>query len=154
VNDSHGHAVGDQVLKVVARTIRECTRSFDTVARYGGDEFAILCEMIRGSDPARLVARVASSFERPFQLEAGEVPVHVSIGIATWVPARESAETLADDLVRQADIAMYQAKASGKGTSATFEEGMRMEAIADGDLPAVEWPARERPRPSLAARAD
>ena len=154
INDRFGHAVGDEVLNVVAQRIRGAIRAVDTAARLGGDEFAILCEMIRGSDPARLVARVASSFERPFQLEAGEVPVHVSIGIATWVPARESAETLADDLVRQADIAMYQAKASGKGTSATFEEGMRMEAIGDGDLPADEWSARERPGPSLAARAD
>jgi diguanylate cyclase (GGDEF)-like protein len=114
VNDTLGHEAGDQVLASVGEGLRKSLREEDMVARLGGDEFGIVLE--EATSGATLTARrILRRFERPWSLSAGDVPVGVSIGIAT----RDSDEEL-DELVRQADTAMYAAKASGKGRWRVF----------------------------------
>jgi diguanylate cyclase (GGDEF)-like protein len=114
VNDTLGHEAGDQVLASVAEGLQRSLREEDMVARLGGDEFGVVLEEATGG--ASLTARrILRRFERPWSLSARDVPVGVSIGIAT----RDSDEEL-DELVRQADTAMYAAKASGKGRFRIF----------------------------------
>jgi diguanylate cyclase (GGDEF)-like protein/PAS domain S-box-containing protein len=122
INDSLGHSAGDDLLVAVARRITEATRPGDTVARLGGDELAILLEDLGSVDGAVYVAdRVMRLFEEPFVLDGSELFVHASIGIAYGEPGRD---TSPGDLLREADIAMYEAKRSGKDTFQLFEVGM------------------------------
>ena len=112
VNDSRGHAAGDQVLVDVADRLRTCVRGADTLARLGGDEFAILLEGGGSSIDDRIdavVDRVRKSLARPLQLESGEVAVEASIGLAHAEPG----DTV-DALLRRADLDMYQSKRRGK----------------------------------------
>ena len=123
VNDSLGHAVGDQVLCVVAERIGACLRESDTAARLGGDEFAVLLEEIATPDEAaNLAHRIIASIRAPMKIGARDVFVGASIGIATGLSG-------ADDLLRKADIAMYRAKADGKGRAVLYESGMQGEAV-------------------------
>jgi len=113
VNDSLGHAAGDELLVGVAERLRRSLREADTVARLGGDEFGILLEEeLQGA--TQTAQRVVRQFERPWSLSSGSASVGVSIGIA----ARDGEEL--DELLRQADVAMYAAKASGKGQWRVF----------------------------------
>ncbi|HUH06174.1 MAG TPA: sensor domain-containing diguanylate cyclase [Egibacteraceae bacterium] len=122
VNDTLGHAAGDRLLTVLAERLRACVRPSDTLARLGGDEFAILVEQGAGEDHVATVAdRVLAEMGAAVELEGTRVQVGASIGIAISASGRESL----DELLRQADTAMYQAKASGKGRSATYEPAMR-----------------------------
>src|SRR5262245_26961473 len=106
VNDSLGHAVGDQLLVDVGQRLRSCLRPEDTVARLGGDEFGIMVEGLAGAPGATQVAeRVAAQFERPFAVDGREVFITSSIGIAL----SPSPQTQPEQLVRYADLAMYQA---------------------------------------------
>jgi diguanylate cyclase (GGDEF)-like protein len=115
VNDSLGHSAGDRLLVSVAGRLRDCLRPADTVARLGGDDFAVLLEEMRGAgDAARAAQRILNALEAPFQLAAREVYVTVSIGIATGTAD-------ADNLLRDADLAMYRAKSEGKGRYAVYE---------------------------------
>ena len=124
VNDSLGHAAGDELLRAFASCLAECTRRADTVARFGGDEFAVLVEGILASDAALVIAdRVHATLEKPIRLEQDDVYVHASIGIASGDPS-----LTADEVVRNADLAMYSAKADGKGHSACFEPSMHSAA--------------------------
>src|SRR5436190_7056039 len=124
VNDSLGHAAGDDLLRAFARCLGDCTRNADTVARFGGDEFAVLVEGHYADDAAAVIAdRVHATLEHPIRLEQDDVYVHASIGIA----AADSSST-ADEIVRNADLAMYSAKADGKGQSAFFEPSMHSAA--------------------------
>jgi diguanylate cyclase (GGDEF)-like protein len=118
VNDSFGHAEGDALLAAVADRLRRATRGCDTIARLGGDEFAVLLEDVRDGEGA-VAERVAEAFSRVIPLRGAEVLVTASIGVATSCPGLP-----ADALMRNADVAMYEAKARGKGQYALFTPAM------------------------------
>jgi diguanylate cyclase (GGDEF)-like protein/PAS domain S-box-containing protein len=120
VNDTLGHAEGDRLLIAAAERFRACARVTDTVARLGGDEFAMLLEDGTGLDGAdELIERLGESMQPPFMLGGNEIQVRTSIGVAT-----ASGDESADDLLRNADVAMYAAKRGGKGRSATYQTKM------------------------------
>ncbi len=126
VNDSLGHEAGDRLLVSVAERLTEVLRTGDTAARFGGDEFVVLCEDIEGERHAVLVAeRIARRLAEPFQLGKDQVHVKVSVGIA--VTDRASARP--DSLVRDADAAMYRAKERGGSLYEVFDTGMRRRAV-------------------------
>ena len=127
VNDSLGHLVGDQLLKHVASTLEACLRPGDTVARLGGDEFTILVEEIQSPENAIQVAeRVHAKLEEPFRLADHEMFLTVSIGIALATAGTEKPE----NLLRDADTAMYRAKSLGRGRHQLFDRDMRQRAVA------------------------
>jgi diguanylate cyclase (GGDEF)-like protein len=126
VNDAQGHAVGDALLGVVAERIRATLRPADTAARLGGDEFAVLIEDAVGADEVASVAdRIVAAIARPALVGGREVHVRVSLGVATSPEAGESV----DELLTNADAAMYVAKAAGKARSTIYEPGMRVGTI-------------------------
>ena len=113
INDSFGHASGDALLIAVSRRLRDCVRAEDTVARLGGDEFAVLVENLASESEVRIVAdRVKEAFRDPIEIDGRELAVAASIGIAL---SEEAGAETADDLLRNADLAMYRAKAAGGG---------------------------------------
>ncbi len=121
VNDSLGHVVGDELLRAVAGRIGECLRPGALAARLGGDEFAVLLPGIADSRAATAVAgRVVERLREPFQVLGEEIIVRASIGIATGV----AGEVEADELLRNADEAMYTAKGLGKGRWEVFAPSM------------------------------
>lgn len=125
VNDSLGHDVGDELLVAVAERLRSCVRPSDTAARLGGDEFAIVLEDATNASTATVVAqRIIESLQEPFTLEGKQVIVGTSIGIAMSNPAEG-----VDVLLRNADIAMYMAKSSGRGRYSVFEPSMHTAAL-------------------------
>ena len=119
INDSLGHGAGDQLLVAVAERLRTCLRDADTAARLGGDEFAILLEEIEEAGPALVAQRVLDTLHAPFVLSGREVFVNASIGIAVG-----SVQQDANELLRDADAAMYVAKTNGKGRFETFAPAM------------------------------
>ena len=121
INDSLGHSAGDEVLKEVSQRFLACVRESDVVARLGGDEFAVLLEDIEGPDTPTLVAqRVVEALAAPIPLLDNTVQPSVSIGIAIGDAATASGE----DLLRDADTAMYRAKAAGRNRYQFFEQGL------------------------------
>jgi diguanylate cyclase (GGDEF)-like protein/PAS domain S-box-containing protein len=117
INDSFGHAFGDQLLVRVAERLRACLRSSDTAARLGGDEFTVLLEEISASRDAVIVAeRIIRELSAPYFLDGHEVFVTISVGIAPSTPG----ESRPGDLLRDADVALYRAKAEGKSRWAMF----------------------------------
>jgi diguanylate cyclase (GGDEF)-like protein/PAS domain S-box-containing protein len=121
VNDSIGHGAGDKLLIAVAQRLQDCLRSSDTAARLGGDEFAVLVEAVRNSEEAIMIAeRIRSVFKQPFIIDGKEVFMATSIGISQSGPEAATA----DDLLRNADLAMYRAKNDGKGHYVVFEPRM------------------------------
>ena len=131
VNDSAGHAAGDELLIEAGRRIVDAVRSGDTVARLGGDEFAILVEGIDGQPMAETVAEhVLHALGKPCWVAGREVFPSASIGIALWHPRYRSGA----ELLRDADAAMYRAKASGRDRFALFDEAMREDAVRILDL--------------------
>ena len=126
INDSLGHSYGDQVLIEMATRLRECIREVDTVARLGGDEFAILLEDLDSEEMAELVARrINFSLAQPFRLASREIVSNVSIGVAFSSLGYDRP----DEMIRDADIAMYQAKTQGRSRHVVFEKGMHLRAI-------------------------
>jgi diguanylate cyclase (GGDEF)-like protein len=124
INDSLGHGAGDRLLTMVAERLVNATRGCDTVARLGGDEFAVLLESVNGDDDAVQVAeRIAEAMQHPFILDSVEVFVGASMGIARANDAH-SVKAAADELLRNADVAMYRAKSAGKGRWAIFQPHM------------------------------
>jgi diguanylate cyclase (GGDEF)-like protein len=125
VNDSLGHEQGDALLLTVAERLQSCLRAGDTAARLGGDEFTLLLEDVSDAEDARAVAdRVAAALRAPLVLEGQEVFPTASIGIALSTPRRSRP----DSILRDADVAMYHAKADGKDRSAVFDETMHEQA--------------------------
>ena len=125
VNDSLGHLIGDQLLIGIADRLRDCMRPPDIVARLGGDEFMILVEGRYYSEKiTRIADRIQRQFARPFDLYGQEVYSSASIGI---LRASENHMT-SEDVMRDADTAMYQAKRSGRSQHAVFDEGMHTAA--------------------------
>ena len=126
VNDTLGHPVGDELLKAVADRLRGCTREPDFIARLGGDEFAIIMTaMEHPTDAAALAPRSRRDHE-PFDLDGHQIVVDISIGISHCADRR----TEPDQLLKYADMALYGAKADGRGTYRFFEPEMdaRMKA--------------------------
>ena len=131
INDGLGHGVGDQLLTVVAERLRQKAHPGDTVARMGGDEFAVLLEEPVSAGPPRALARrLLATLREPIEIGDRTVAIHASIGIA-WNGA---SRTRASDLVRDADVAMYAAKRSGKDRFEVFEHGMHEAALTRLEL--------------------
>jgi diguanylate cyclase (GGDEF)-like protein/PAS domain S-box-containing protein len=121
INDALGHAVGDELLKSVACRLRGCVRDVDAIARLGGDEFAIIQSPIDGpADAARLAQRIRDEIGRPFDLGGVQAVCNASIGIAL-APADA---TEPEALLKQADMALYGAKAEGRGVYRFFQPEM------------------------------
>jgi len=127
VNDAGGHAQGDQLLLEVAERLQTCVREADTIARFGGDEFVLLLQTL-GSDPAEAAAnaetvyhKIAALLAEPFQSQSLQYRANASVGINLF----GQLPTTADELMRHADMAMYQAKSAGKNTYRFFDTGMQ-----------------------------
>jgi diguanylate cyclase (GGDEF)-like protein/PAS domain S-box-containing protein len=144
VNDSIGHEAGDRLLVNAAERLRKAVRAGDTVARFGGDEFAILVELLDSDHEAVTIARsVVAAFDEPFELGGDPVAVSASVGLAIAHDASRGAHIV----IHEADIAMHRAKASTRGGFAIFDAGLRSEverrltleralrtAVADGQF--------------------
>jgi diguanylate cyclase (GGDEF)-like protein len=135
VNDSVGHLVGDELLKEAARRIGRCVRDPDMVARLGGDEFAIVLDFIHTAEDAVAVAeRVIVALAEPMRIAGKELYTSASIGIALVDPRYRSPE----ELLRDADVAMYRAKANGRQSYSIFDEQLHEAALKllelEGDL--------------------
>jgi diguanylate cyclase (GGDEF)-like protein len=121
INDTLGHGVGDELLKEVAMRLMSCIGGEDTIARLGGDEFAIVQTGIGSpSDVATLSARIREALTRPYELESHQVPADVSIGISIAPDDTDDP----DQLLKNADMALYRSKADGRGTYRFFEPQM------------------------------
>lgn len=126
VNDSLGHDMGDKLLKDLSRRLEICLRTVDTVARLGGDEFAVLLDGIHSVEDATEIAeRIQTSLKKPFDLEGHEFFTTASMGIAYSMQGYERLE----DILRDADTAMYKAKANGKARHEVFDSQMHTRAI-------------------------
>jgi diguanylate cyclase (GGDEF)-like protein/PAS domain S-box-containing protein len=155
VNDSLGHATGDMLLIRVAERLRSCVRPIDTVARLGGDEFAMLIADKSSERDGSLVAdRITKAFREPFKLQGREIYVGASIGIAATDQDVEDA----DHLLRNADLAMYRAKATGAGGSERYHprlhvalvERLQLEAELRHAIASNEFELHYQPTVSLA----
>ena len=124
VNDSLGHAAGDQLLVAVADRLRDVVRPTDLVARFGGDEFVVVCEHVDEAGAVGLAERIAAALDRPLVLGGVELRPHASIGVTV----QTSDHATSDDLVRDCDIAMYQAKAQGRGRISVVDRRARAAA--------------------------
>lgn len=135
VNDSLGHGEGDELLVAVAERLRGALRADDTIARMGGDEFAVLVEdRADAGAPVELAERLLRTLQAPFERGGKELFVHASVGVALLTSRRQTAE----ELLRNADVAMYTAKSNGKNRIEVFEPRMHTAALArlvlKGDL--------------------
>jgi diguanylate cyclase (GGDEF)-like protein/PAS domain S-box-containing protein len=124
VNDSLGHAAGDQLLAELARRLRATVRPGDLVARFGGDEFVVVCQDVAEDDAVQLAERIGEALRQPVSLGGVELRPAASVGVT--VQTRE--HTAAEELIRDCDIAMYQAKAAGKGRIIVLDSDARAQA--------------------------
>ncbi|MGY1771238.1 putative bifunctional diguanylate cyclase/phosphodiesterase [Blastococcus sp. SYSU D00813] len=124
VNDSLGHAAGDELLVEVADRLRAVVRPGDLVARFGGDEFVVVCEDVGTDDAVALAERIGEVLAEPVGLGGVDVRPHASVGVTVQAEEHASAE----DLIRDCDIAMYQAKNGGKGRITVLDHVARAEA--------------------------
>jgi diguanylate cyclase (GGDEF)-like protein len=121
VNDTLGHAAGDKLLELVAKRLRSVTREVDTVARMGGDEFAILQDcIVQPADATALARRIIEALSEPYDIDGQQAVIGTSVGIAMG-PANGRRP---DELIRNADLALYRAKSEGRGNYHFFEPGM------------------------------
>ncbi|HEX7530818.1 MAG TPA: EAL domain-containing protein [Pyrinomonadaceae bacterium] len=126
VNDSLGHSIGDQLLITMARRLESCIREVDMVARLGGDEFAILLDGIPNqAEATNMARRIQEKLQSPFNLSGHEVFTTTSIGIAVSSTGYDDPE----NMLRDADTAMYRAKAQGKACYEVFDKGMHTHAV-------------------------
>src|SRR6185312_7495849 len=127
INDSVGHLIGDDLLFQAGSRIRSCVKSEDVVARLGGDEFGVLLEGVADADKAsRIAKRIIDDLNAPFRLAAKELFTSTSIGITLAAEHYRHPE----ELLRDADSAMYRAKADGRHRYAVFDEGLRQQAVS------------------------
>ncbi|MGH2783921.1 MAG: bifunctional diguanylate cyclase/phosphodiesterase [Actinomycetota bacterium] len=125
VNDSHGHAAGDQLLQGLAERLRNAVRPSDTVARFGGDEFVAVCEDVTDeADALRIADRMTAVLIEPFDWRGNDVFLTGSVGIAL-----SGNDASPEDLLQDADAAMYRAKEQGRARSAIFDSAMREQAM-------------------------
>src|SRR3712207_6421132 len=124
VNDSLGHRAGDELLAEVARRLRATVRPGDMVARFGGDEFVVVCEQVDESGAVALAERIVGALAVPVRLGGVDVRPHASIGVTVQTARHRGA----DELVRDCDIAMYQAKTGGKRRITVLDQQGRAEA--------------------------
>lgn len=136
VNDSLGHNVGDALLQCIAQRLRGCLRQRDRVARLGGDEFAVLLESLENPLEATAVAhRIQAQLKQPFQIQGSEILAGASIGIAFSQTDGQQYQQ-PEDFLRDADMAMYAAKANGKGRFEVFRTDINnRSASSDGSTP-------------------
>ena len=132
VNDGLGHLVGDRLLAQAGERICGAVRAPDTVARLGGDEFAVLLEDVTGDDAASTAQRVLDALTQPFRLPGGHT-VHVGASVGLLAGDGRDAPS-PEELLRDADVAMYHAKSAGKGRVVVFEPGMRLRLQARTEL--------------------
>jgi diguanylate cyclase (GGDEF)-like protein/PAS domain S-box-containing protein len=127
INDSFGHLVGDELLNLVARRLQTCIRQEDTVARLGGDEFGILLDAVLDvTDATRVAERIAESLSVPFEIEGHEVSTSASVGITL----SSVSHLYPEDVLRDADTAMYRAKAIGTAQYEVFDKDMHAQVVA------------------------
>ncbi len=124
LNDSYGHDVGDELLKIIAKKLNHCIRDVDILSRVGGDEFVIVLDELNHIDDANLIAdKIMASFEKNITVMNKTIKVSVSIGIAGY--QKNSEETL-NSLMKKADIALYEAKASGRNIYKIYPESRKI----------------------------
>jgi diguanylate cyclase (GGDEF)-like protein/PAS domain S-box-containing protein len=141
INDSLGHVIGDRLLQSVAVSLSACVRKSDTVSRQGGDEFVILLpEVTREEDAAVSAAKIISELKKPYSIGGHSLRVAASIGISTYPENGEDAETL----IKNADMAMYQAKDNGRDSYEFFRSDMSLEAVERQSLESQLCRALER----------
>ncbi len=141
VNDSLGHLIGDQLLVEIAQRLRSCLRGQDSIARLGGDEFAILLtDIADASDVMRAVNRINDQFNNAIVIGGRDVFTSASIGIVVSGPGYHVAE----DVLRDADVALYRAKDLGQGRYVLFDSDMHRRVVASMQLETELWRALER----------
>jgi diguanylate cyclase (GGDEF)-like protein len=131
VNDSLGHEAGDRLLAAVAERIRLCVRPYDIAARLGGDEFGVLLENADMRVAASVAERILRGMDEPIKVDGREISTQGSLGIAVGGPGDD-----VEDVMRNADVAMYMAKGRGKGRYEVFEPGMNASAVERMELAA------------------
>ncbi len=132
INDSLGHGAGDELLVAVGHRLGGTLRPADTAARLGGDEFAVLLENAATEAPQSVAGRMLDAFDRPFTIQGKQVQMHASIGIALDTPT-----STPEEMLRNADLAMYVAKQRGKGRYELFEERMHAQVVRRLDMKAA-----------------
>lgn len=131
VNDTHGHAMGDQLLVAIAHRLKEVARSSDSLARSGDDEFLYLADAMNSPEDAAIVAkRLREVFEEPFTIEGTPIEQHASVGVVVW----DATQTDAAEIVQNADVALFEAKRSGKDRFVTFSPSMLEQAVTRFEL--------------------
>jgi diguanylate cyclase (GGDEF)-like protein len=121
VNDTYGHEIGDKLMAAVARRIQDVAGDAAAAVRYGGDEFVVVQPVAGKGEAERMAQRLVTSLETPFEIGNDTMRISVSIGVALT----DNSSSTADDLLRDADVAMYQAKATGPGMICVYDQSMR-----------------------------